>query len=510
MNEVVNAIVSEPPKPGHQLTVARLGHTDSYDLADVYTYAGRVAAYLREGGIARGDRVGIVAANSLEWILLDLACLRIGALSAGFAVDQFPVGPDLVHRYDLSALYTDRPLPTDIGDAPIRPLSLVAEAAGDDERDTRLPEPVSYAPGDVTTLKFTSGSTGVPKGLGATVGSIDASISAVQQLFEHTNGDDLFVFLPLSLLQQRYWIYSAMYHGHDVTVSTYEAAFAALRTARPTVVMGVPAFFDTAQRHIQALAVRDGDTRGHAHRFFGGRIRYLWTGSAPANPAMLRFFTEAGLPIYEGYGLNETCIVSKNAPGAHREGSAGRVLPGKHVSFDESGSILVRSDYPVNTAYTYAMPGESERIFGSDGVVRTGDLGHLDEDGFLWIRGRADDVIVLTNGRNLVTRPIEERVKASPLVEECVLHYLGRSHLVAIVSPATARTPDFDTALAAHVAAVNTGLGQDEQIRRVIVADPPFTIGNGLLTSQYKPQRRRIAEAYQSELDDHQRGIHAS
>ena len=187
-------------------------------------------------------------------------------------------------------------------------------------------------------------------------------------MFAHGPADDLFVFLPLSVLQQRYWIYSALRFGHDVTVSTYEAAYAALGRVRPTVVMGVPGFFEGARKHVEAQARRRGPVvpetealREAAQRLFGDRIRYLWTGSAPASPATLRFFTDAGLPIYEGYGLNETCIVSKNHPGAHKAGSVGRVLPGKEILFDAGGVINIRSAYPVNTRYEYAAPGESER-----------------------------------------------------------------------------------------------------------------------------------------------------
>ena len=195
-------------------------------------------------------------------------------------------------------------------------------------------------------------------------------------MFTHGPDDDILVFLPLSLLQQRYWVYSALAYGHDVTISSYAAAFATMRRTRPTVVMGVPGFFETARRHIEGEAARHGTSLVEAARgLFGDRIRYLWTGSAPASPAVLEFFDDCGLPIFEGYGLNETCIVSKNHPGAHRRGSVGRVLPGKRVLIDADGVVSVQSDDPVDERYTYAAPGESERVFRAGGVVRTGDLG---------------------------------------------------------------------------------------------------------------------------------------
>ena len=150
---------------------------------------------------------------------------------------------------------------------------------------------------------------------------------------------------------------------------------------------------------------------------------------------MLRYLTDAGLPIYEGYGLNETCIVSKNHPGAHRMGSVGRVLRGKEVLFDEDGVILARSDHPVNQRYEFAEPGDSERMFLADGVVRTGDLGHVDEDGFLFILGRADDVIVLGQ-RQEGHRPADRGAHADESGDRGLCGVLPRADpLVAVVSP---------------------------------------------------------------------------
>jgi long-subunit acyl-CoA synthetase (AMP-forming) len=500
IGSVVNDIVGQAPGPGHTISFMRLDGTTSLDLADLYEAAGRLAGRLREFGVGPGDRVGILAANSLEWVLLDLAALRLKAVTAGFEPAKFEPGTALLERYDLRTLFTDRPC----DEEGIRSIGAVARLA-DEPADP--PPPVRWAPDEATTIKFTSGSTGEPKGLAATAGSIDASISAVQEMFAHGAGDDLFIFLPLSLLQQRYWIYSALRYGHDVTVSTYEVALPAMRRARPTVVMGVPGFYEAAKKHIEAQAKKTADKAGSgdeavrqaARKFFGDRIRYLWTGSAPARAEMLRFFDEAGLPIFEGYGLNETCIVAKNHPGAHREGSVGQVLPGKKVLFDEDGRISIHSDHPVNRRYEYAAPGDSERVFGDDGVVRTGDLGHLDDDGFLYILGRADDVIVLDNGKKVIVRPIEEQLKASVAIEDCVVFCPTQTHLVAVVSPSA--EPADEAAIADHVAASNAVLGHDEQIRKVVIANPRFSVGNGLLTSQFKPRRPRILDRYRSEIN---------
>jgi long-chain acyl-CoA synthetase len=526
-DSVINHIVATAPQPGCRISFLRLDGNVTLELTELHASARRLARGLRHLGIGAGDRIGILAANCLEWVLLDLAALCLGAVTAGFEPGKFAPDAELVARYGLAVLFTDQPavpLARDFGGAPgggtlaggaaaasgIRPVSDVADLLERAGSATLLP-PARHQPQDVTTIKFTSGSTGEPKGLAATVGSIDSSITAVQGMFGHGDGDNLLVFLPLSLLQQRYWIYSALRFGHDITVSTYEAVFAAMRRAHPTVVMGVPAFYETARRHIESrargvvppespsgTAALTAARRDAARHLFGGRIRYLWTGSAPARPATLAFFADLGLPIYEGYGLNETCIVSKNHPGAHRAGSVGRVLPGKKVLIDADGLISVASEHPVNWRYEYAPAGDSERVFGADGTVRTGDLGYLDDDGFLFIRGRADDVIVLDNGRKIIVAPIEEYFRASPAIEECVVFCPAQTHLVAVVSPAA--EPADEQAIAARLAAANATFSPDEQIRDVVIARERFTIGNGMLTSQYKPRRQQILQAHWSQL----------
>ncbi len=501
---VISTIAASPPAAGHSVTMATLGGVTSVPLAGLHEQAGRLAVALAGEGIGRGDRIGVLAANRIEWLLLDLAALRLGAVTAGFEPGKFGPDPALLARYDLRVLFADR------GSGPgIRPVTDVAGLISE-VRPGAAPPPVRYRPDDVTTIKFTSGSTGTPKGLAATAGSIDSSISAVQRLFahgaaRHAHPDNIFIFLPLSLLQQRYWLYSALAYGHDLTISTYEAAFAVMGRAGPTVVMGVPGFFEAARKHIEARSQDPDEHRAAAVRLFGGKIRYLWTGSAPARPSLLRFFTGLGLPIYEGYGLNETCIVAKNHPGAHREGSVGQVLPGKKVLIDAGGVVSVHSDFPVNRRYEYAAPGESERVFGPDGTVRTGDLGYLDDDGFLYIRGRADDVIVLDNGKKVIVRPLEEFLRASPAIEEAVIFCPAQTHLVAVVSPAS--DPPDPAAISARLAQANAWFGADEQVKGLVIAPERFSIGNGMLTSQFKPRRQQILDTYARQIEAARNGF---
>lgn len=502
MDRLISRIASTSVWSPHTATFYQDGRVVRLSLSELDALARRAARLLRGLGVAPGDRIGILARNRLEWVLLDLAAIKLRVVTAGFEHGAFKPDAELLRQYGLKKIFTDhatdlegfvdiRRVTTDLPESPI-------------EQET-----VTYADDDITTIKFTSGSTGRSKGLAATVGSIDSSIDAVQELFHHSADDKLLVFLPLSLLQQRYWIYSALYYGHDVVVTGHEFALYACKQERPTVIMGVPSFFDALRHQIEAKATalagagateaeRLRQLRQCASDTLGGRIRYLWTGSAPAKPDMLRFFHDCNLSIYEGYGMNETCIVTKNTPFAHKPGSVGKVLKRKEVFIDENGVLIVRGQYPVNRRYLFCDNEESQKIFRDNGDVFTGDLAYIDEEGFLYIRGRADDVISLGNGKNVFARPIEDLAKQCRAIEECVLFGAGRSHLVAVISPA-AGEPD-RAAIDAHIEWVNSQVRGHERIGAFIIADERFSTQNGLLTSQGKPRRARIRQEYERRI----------
>jgi long-chain acyl-CoA synthetase len=500
MHQIINQIARGPASADHTATFYQGARVVKLSLRELDAMATSLAERLRGWGFVAGDRIGILARNCLEWVLLDLAAIKLKLVTAGFEVGSFSPAPELLTRYGLKRIFTDQGAPPE-GFTDIRAVSADLPTTA-----SRL-DPVSYASDDVTTIKFTSGSTGAPKGLAATVGSIDSSIDAVQELFHHGSSDRVLVFLPLSLLQQRYWIYSALYFGHDVIVAGHEFALYACKQENPTVVMGVPSFFDALRQQIElkagGAATADAPDRPEllrvaARSLLGANIRYLWTGSAPAKPAMLRFYNDCQLPIFEGYGMNETCIVSKNTPAANRVGSVGRLLSRKHVSLTDEGMLVVKSDYPVNRRYLFATE-EAQRIFASNGDVLTGDLGHMDEDGYLYITGRADDFIALGNGKNVFARRIEELARQSAAISECVLSGAGRPHLVAVVSPASA---SFDrSVIERHIDWVNQQVNRHERIGGIVFAREPFSTDNGLLTSQGKPKRARIREEYRNMIN---------
>jgi long-chain acyl-CoA synthetase len=497
--DVVSALATSVCQDtAHRIHYRADGRVRSMPLAELHRRAVRVAHRLHELGVRARDRVGVMAQNRIEWVLLDLAAIRIGAVTAGIEPGRYP--PEQVAaEFGLSLLFCeDGPFGDRVRD--IAEAGRWAEQAEDGGVEA-LPPGQPYDPADIFAIKQTSGSTGVPKGIEATAASVNASLGAVQEMFAHGDGDNLLVFLPVRFLQQRYWIYSALVNGHDVTLADRLTALETARVTSPTVVMGVPGFYEQLKSRIEAAGPPAGlaARREAIQSELGGRVRYLWTGSAPAGLVMLRFFNDCGVPLYEGYGLNETCIVSKNHPGAVRVGSVGKVLPHKRIRFDKDGVLIVGTTHPVNTRYTWCGPGANEKVHLPTGEVRTFDIGHVDEDGFLYIDGRVDDIVTLSGALNILVPAVEERLRELTQVHDCAVFGDGRPYLTAVVSPSSPTTDH--TALSMCVAKLNTELRYEQRIFGVVVAGEQFGVDNGMLNAQFKLRRTQIATRYGQDLE---------
>lgn len=480
----------------HRIYYRSGGDRRSLTLAELDRAALRVACHLHQLGVRRRDRIGIMAPNRIEWVLLDLGVLKTGAVTAGIEPGRHEP-QDVVDDYGLKFLFAEGAATGDT----VLDIGVVQSWADDVAADAvALPPRQAADPADICAIKQTSGSTGVPKGIEATTASVNASLAAVQEMFGHRDGDNLLVFLAVRFLQQRYWIYSAMANHHDVTLADRVTAIDVAQETSPTVVMGVPGFYEQLKQRLEArspltdLAAR----RDAIQAELGGRIRYLWTGSAPAGRAMLSFFNDCGVPLYEGYGLNETCIVSKNHPGAVRVGSVGKVLPHKRIRFDSDGILIVGGSYPVNVRYTWSAPGASEKVYLPTGEVKTFDIGHVDEDGFLYIDGRVDDIVTLSSALNILVPLVEEKLRELPDVHDCAVFGDGKPFLSAVISPAM---PDIDReSLASKVMALNRKMRHEQRIYAVVVAEEEFSMDNGLLNAQYKLKRADIGARYAGDL----------
>ena len=249
-----------------------------------------------------------------------------------------------------------------------------------------------------------------------------------------------------------------------------------------------------------------------------GNLRFFISGGAPLAREIAEFFFSAGLPIYEGYGLTETSpVISLNLPEAFRPGSVGTVLPGVEVKIAGDGEILTRGPN-VMPGY-YNRPQDTAEVF-EDGWFKTGDIGHLDDDGFLYITDRKKDLLVTAGGKNVAPQPIENELKLHKFVSEAVVIGDRRRFLSALLVPALEPLMDFaareglgstPAEVIAHprvqqefadlITEANTRLASFEQIKKFRVVDHEFTLDDGQLTPSLKVRRRVVNEMYAEVID---------
>lgn len=513
---VINGLTARLASSAHTLTVFDATGPKEYPYRSLHARVAASAERIR--ALVDGtERIGIVADNTIEFVVVDLACIAAGVCTvcidhqAGLSddaaayFDAMSVRTVIAHRTASASQRAARSLRI------VRYDDIVDAAATDNPNVVpAAPKPHPWADQDILTIKQTSGSTGIPKAIAATVVSIDDTLSLVQALFRHGADDRVLVFLPLYLVQQRYWLYSSIYFGFDAILTSAKYAFGVLSVARPTVVMGVPKFYDLLRERIllkarlgaPAAPPSDADgpsdeaVKAAATAVLGPSVRYLWTGSAPCSQVALAFFWQVGVPLLEGYGTNETDIISKNSLSDYKVGSVGKVLPNRRVLLGDAGQISVWKKYPVTTRYELGEDGSGG--FAED-VFVTGDLGYIDEQGYLFIRGRVGDAFVLESGISIHPREIELKLEKSDLIDFAVVYGHNRPYLVAIIDP-TNRAVE-RAAIEDVVFALSSDAGSAKRVGKVILTKEPFTEANECLSPQMKIVRRRILQRYSEEIE---------
>ncbi|MGN6601353.1 MAG: AMP-binding protein [Ginsengibacter sp.] len=477
----------------------------------------RAACYLKGLNLGCTDVVAIIGKNDLEWIIADLACIHLG-------IKLLPLEPSssLSHyqskQLHISAIMASEHFLADIKPAGNHGLPCIPLAALLSAEDPQNDEIVThqYSPVEVLSYKSTSGSTGLPKVIGHSVASINNSLESIQQLFCHKQQDRILVFLPLNLLQQRYWLYSAILYDHTVIIVPKEMVFVAIKQEKPTIIMGVPYIYETIKENFEAMLQKEGSllreyksfisretkTEGRFvpfNEYLGGNINYLWTGSAPISRSSLAFFFEMGIPLYQGYGMNETCIIAKNYGGNNKIGSVGKLFPGIDLRFDQHQQILVKNIHLVCSAYTISSPLDQLTTFREDGYIATGDCGYMDEDGFLFITGRIKDMIVLSSSKKVFPRSIEEKIEKSEDIAHCVVYGDDRPYLVAMLIPNTADA----TKERMHeiINGFNEQAKEEEKIYSFFISNEKFTEENSRLTNQGKIKRQAVYQQFRDHFN---------
>lgn len=409
-------------------------------------------------------------------------------------------------------------------------------------------------PDDVAALIYTSGTTGEPKGVMISHRAALAELQALDAFFDVTSADHSLSFLPLSHALEWGWSMAVIRHGClNTFVPNPKTISAMLTEVRPTLFVSVPKLYEQvmsvarekvsdspAKLKIFEWSIRIGREwwqaeqegrrpgvslrarHGVADRLvlkairdaIGGPKTVLAAGGAPLRKEVEEFFAACGLLVCQGYGLTEASpLVSFNSPGGYKFGTAGRPLVGSQMTTTEDGEILYRGP---NVMKGYWKAPEATAAAIEDGWLHTGDIGHIDEDGFLVITDRLKDIIVTLNGKNISPQPIENSLMKDPLFEHAVLlgdnrpcltllvkpslpqveELAERLHITSMTGPEMLRSEELAEEIRRRVAEITEKLPHQEQIRDLRVLWDEFTTDNGLLTPTLKVRRREVEKRF--------------
>lgn len=505
-----------------------LGYIRAGELAwltwqEIADQAKLLAAALCGAGVAPGDRVAQVSENRYEWIITDLALHLAGAvhvpihvtLSAEQIAEQI-IDCDarvvFVSSQELLAKFVDR-LPTgnvffvhDEQDCGSQKPLLDHPAGG--AHQVVAPVPRAPSPESLATILYTSGTTGRSRGVMLTHANLASNAAATADAFGDDHPELRLCVLPLSHIYARTCdLYTWLYRGTQLVLAeTRETLARDLQIVRPSALNAVPFLY---QRIADRVKAGDGDQAQALREFFGGRIEHLNCGGAPLAPDTERWYTEHGLTVLLGYGLTETSpVVAASTPKSYRAGAVGRLIDEVEVRIAEDGEILVRGPN-VMSGYWKNAAATSAAI--QDGWFRTGDLGELDSDGFLFIRGRKKELIVLSTGKKVAPSRVELLLTASPIIEQAIVFGDNLCGLVVLIVPSAVegarshpvgtRRGAMDEIYAAEIKRRLASAAHEEQVHRFALLDRPFAIERGEMTGKLSLCRAVIAKNFAAELE---------
>lgn len=498
--------------------------------------ARRMAAHLRSYGWEPGARVGIISKNCAHWIMADLAIWMAGYVSV-------PLYPTLTAETVRQILEHSEARGCFIGkldDWPMMkagvpqnvqcirfPLSPDEPFPSWDEIVARTAplagNPVRAAE-DLATLVYTSGTTGMAKGVMHDFAAIGWAARAVEQRYPARPEDRMLSYLPLSHVAERWFVESGSLRGgfRLYFAESLDTFADDLRRARPTLFISVPRLWIKFQQAVFAKKPKEKLDRLFRIPILGrivkrkilrgmglDHVRMAGGGAAPMPPAMLEWYRELGLPLLEGYGMTENFGCShSNRPGRERVGYVGEPYPGVEQKISESGEVLMRS--PALMKGYFKDPEKTRETFTDDGWLRTGDLGEIDELGRLKITGRAKELFKTSKGKYVAPAPIESRLTAHPRMEACCVMgaNAGQPFAVAILPAeelAACRQPEHREALISslkdHVAQVNGQLDPHEQLDFIAITGDSWTVENGFITPTLKVKRNVVEKTYEPRVD---------
>jgi long-chain acyl-CoA synthetase len=535
-------------------------------------------AALASLGVGPGDRVALISNNRLEWAVVVHATLGLGAVYVPMYESQtkedwsfilrdcaakvvFGATNDIVSRLD--ALRSSLPSLEHVcgfelpAADPRSYRALMATGKATSQLPRVKPEPSAPA-----GYVYTSGTTGEPKGVVLTHENFCANINPLLDLFPLGPEDRSLAFLPWAhAFGQTAEFYMLPAFGCAVAINDEVPKLVSnLPDVRPTVLIAVPRIFNRIYdgvnqqmrdkpKAIQRLfhaGIRAATRRSRGHQLgfaeslalkladklifkkvrqkFGGQLRLAVSGSAALSKEVAEFIDALGIEVYEGYGLTETApVVSVNFPGNRKIGSVGKALANVKIVIDtkvtgdaKNGEIVVYGDN-VMPGY-YQRPDEDAKMFTADRGLRTGDMGYLDEDGYLFITGRIKEQYKLETGKYVVPSPLEEELKLSPYITNLMLYGANKPHNVALVVldlgnlnkwaereglklGEPTKNPRVTELIEGELAKYSKAFRSYERPKGFLLISQDFSTENGMLTPKMSVRRNKVLENYRAALD---------
>jgi long-chain acyl-CoA synthetase len=540
----------------------------------------RLALGLIELGVAKGDKVSILANTRPEWTYFDFAALSIGATVVPIYQTNSPeecqyvlensdskvvVVEDDEQLEKIRAVRAQLPLlehvvrMTGASEDTISFDDLAARGDGRDAAEWKQ-RWLAVAPEDICTFIYTSGTTGPPKGCVISHGNYRAMLDMVNENSVIEGEDVTYLYLPLAhsfalLIQLGSFDLGA-------TIAYWERdplkIMPNLAEVKPTYFPSVPRIFEkiyTAAtsgmekegglkkaifdwsirvggkvRELEREGRRPGFLLRKQYEFadkkvlskirglFGGQLRLAVSGAAPISPDILRFFDAAGVLVLEGWGMTETSTAATiSTPEDFKIGTIGKPFPGCEVKIADDGEILVKGP---NVFQGYYKNEEATAETIVDGWLHTGDLGSVDEDGFIKITGRKKDIIITAGGKNITPANLENEIKQHPLVSQCVVVGDRKPYLVALVTldpeeavayakehglpenlAELATNREVREAIEAHLAKINEKFARVEQVKKIAILPNDLSQEGGELTPTMKVKRAVVADKHEGEIE---------
>lgn len=545
--------------------------------AELYRNVVGVARALESWGIRKGDRVAILSENRPEWTITDFAALALGAVTVPIYSTQTAeqtafilsdcgariVAVSTKHQLE-KVLTIQQHTPVErivVMDAvetahAVHMQALMLRGPADSEPDFDACSR-AIAPDDLATIIYTSGTTGTPKGAMLTHGNMASNIACSMEGFDLGTNEEVCVsFLPLSHVTARHVDFALLYRGVTLAYCPDLARLSqVLAEVRPSIFVAVPRVYEKIRQQVilkTAAFPKNAIYRwalkvGRAHRAeilaetqpaalswkianrlvfskvregMGGKAEEFISGGAPLGRELAEWYADIGIRIHEGYGLTETSpVIAVNTPKAHKLGTVGKPLSNVEVRIAGDGEVLVRAP-SVFKGY-WNRPEETREAF-VDGWFKTGDIGHLDSDGYLSITDRKKDLIKTSGGKFIAPQPIENSLKLNPLIGAAVVLGDRRKFPAALISPHFPVLEDWAHAnkvvfasreeLVGHtkvqalyqgiVEETNQNLARFEKLKRVLLVAEEFSAADGTLTHSFKVRRRGIESRYRELIDE--------